>query len=159
MWELGLSPKAVEQPQNILVLVASSTCTSSPITVSYFSAMHPASLSYSQLSSAHTRREPCLWAQSQPAHHQLCSTHTRREPFPHIVEPFLCMLPCILSCPLSYPQTTSDSLLHSEVPIPTPIPCTVHRYMQSAEASFPESNLRQAASLWEGPPGSCRREG
>ena len=34
VWELGLPPKAVEHPQKILVLVASSTWTSSPMTVS-----------------------------------------------------------------------------------------------------------------------------
>ena len=35
VWALGLPPKAVEQPQKILVRVASSTCTSRPMTVSY----------------------------------------------------------------------------------------------------------------------------
>ena len=31
-WVFGSAPKVVEQPQNILVTVPSSTCTSSPIT-------------------------------------------------------------------------------------------------------------------------------
>ena len=35
VWVLGAPPNAVEQPQKILVLVASSTWTSSPIMVSY----------------------------------------------------------------------------------------------------------------------------
>ena len=34
-WVLGSAPKAVGQPQNILVRVPSSTCVSSPITGSY----------------------------------------------------------------------------------------------------------------------------
>jgi hypothetical protein len=32
VWVLGAAPKTVEQPQNILDAVLSSTCTSSPIT-------------------------------------------------------------------------------------------------------------------------------
>ena len=35
VWVFGAPPNAVEQPQKIFVLVASSTCTSSPMTVSY----------------------------------------------------------------------------------------------------------------------------